>query len=91
MAGPFKFSYKDLQKQVRFFLEAAFPAMSRYSSTYSPHPTHQGVIVDSEVPALSRKKTQFLISSAEVGIFDIVAKIAGISVEKVPTAFFNGR
>jgi hypothetical protein len=43
----------------------------------------QGVIVDSEVPALSRKKTQFLISSAEVGIFDIVAKIAGISVEKV--------
>jgi len=57
MAGPFKFSYKDLQKQ--------------------------GVIVDSEVPALSRKKTQFLISSAEVGIFDIVAKIAGISVEKM--------
>lgn len=57
MAGPFKFSYKDLQKQ--------------------------GVIVDSEVPALSRKKTQFLISSEEVGVFDIVAKIAGISVEKV--------
>jgi hypothetical protein len=47
------------------------------------------VIVDSEVPALSRKKTQFLISSAEVGIFDIVAKIAGISVEKVPTVFFR--
>jgi len=56
-AGPFKFTYKDLQKQ--------------------------GVIVDSEVPALSRKRTQFLISSDEVGIFDIVAKIAGISVEKM--------
>lgn len=57
IAGPFKFSYKDLSKQ--------------------------GVIVDSDVPQLSRKKTQFLISSEEVGIFDIVAKIAGISVEKM--------
>ena len=47
------------------------------------------MIVDSEVPALSRKKTQFLSSSAEVGIFDIVAKVAGISVEKVPTALFS--
>jgi len=43
----------------------------------------KGVIVDSEVPQLSRKKTQFLISSEEVGVFDIVAKIAGVSVEKM--------
>jgi len=43
----------------------------------------QGVIVDSEVPAMSRKKTQFSISSEEVGVFDITAKIAGISVEKM--------
>ncbi|KAL6050431.1 putative Ras GTPase activating protein, partial [Balamuthia mandrillaris] len=43
----------------------------------------KGVIVDSEVPAISRKKTQFIISSEEVGMFDIVAKIAGISVEKM--------
>eukprot|EP00005_Dracoamoeba_jomungandri_P001282 CAMPEP_0174252074 /NCGR_PEP_ID=MMETSP0439-20130205/1701_1 /TAXON_ID=0 /ORGANISM="Stereomyxa ramosa, Strain Chinc5" /LENGTH=892 /DNA_ID=CAMNT_0015332565 /DNA_START=22 /DNA_END=2700 /DNA_ORIENTATION=- len=43
----------------------------------------KGVIVDSEVPPLSRKKTQFLISSDNVGVFDIVARIAGISVEKM--------
>jgi len=43
----------------------------------------QGVIVDSEVPPMSRKKTQFSISSEEVGMFDITAKIAGISVEKM--------
>jgi len=55
--GPFKFSYKDLQKQ--------------------------GVILDSEVPALSRGKTQFLISSEGAGCFDIVAKIAGVKVEKM--------
>lgn len=55
--GPFKFSYKELQKQ--------------------------GVILDSEVPALSRGKTQFLISSEGAGVFDIVAKIAGVRVEKM--------
>jgi len=55
--GPFKFSYKELQKK--------------------------GVIKQSEVPQISIKKTQFLISSEEVGVFDIVAKIAGISVEKM--------
>jgi len=55
--GPFKFSYKDLQKQ--------------------------GVILDSEVPALSRGKTQFLISSEGAGVFDIVARIAGVKVEKM--------
>eukprot|EP01087_Luapelamoeba_hula_P002864 TRINITY_DN1266_c0_g1_i2.p1 TRINITY_DN1266_c0_g1~~TRINITY_DN1266_c0_g1_i2.p1 ORF type:complete len:921 (+),score=243.14 TRINITY_DN1266_c0_g1_i2:199-2961(+) len=43
----------------------------------------QGVIVDSEVPAMSRKRTHFIISSEEVGMFDITAKIAGISVEKM--------
>jgi len=43
----------------------------------------KGVIVDSEVPALSRKKTTFLISSDAPGMFDVVAKIAGVSVEKM--------
>jgi len=57
IVGPFKFSYKELQKQ--------------------------GVIVDSLVPVMSRKKTTFMISSEEVGVFDITAKIAGIKVEKM--------
>jgi len=35
------------------------------------------------VPQISRKKTQFLISSEEPGVFDITAKIAGINVEKM--------
>eukprot|EP01117_Protostelium_nocturnum_P002977 TRINITY_DN13906_c0_g1_i1.p1 TRINITY_DN13906_c0_g1~~TRINITY_DN13906_c0_g1_i1.p1 ORF type:complete len:845 (-),score=237.82 TRINITY_DN13906_c0_g1_i1:97-2631(-) len=41
----------------------------------------KGVIIDSEVPVLSRKKTVFYISSEEVGVFTIVAKIAGLQVE----------
>ena len=42
MAGPFKFSYKDLQKQVRFFLgRLRFPAMSR-SLTFFPPPDTPG-------------------------------------------------
>jgi Ras GTPase-activating-like protein IQGAP2/3 len=57
LAGPFKFSYKDLAKM--------------------------GVIVDSEVPKHLRKKTQFVISSEEHGVFDIVAKVASVSVEKM--------
>eukprot|EP01098_Paradermamoeba_levis_P003689 TRINITY_DN1650_c0_g1_i4.p1 TRINITY_DN1650_c0_g1~~TRINITY_DN1650_c0_g1_i4.p1 ORF type:complete len:515 (+),score=188.55 TRINITY_DN1650_c0_g1_i4:165-1547(+) len=43
----------------------------------------KGVIIDSEVPALSRKGTSFIISSDSLGVFDIEAKIAGISVEKM--------
>jgi len=43
----------------------------------------KGVLVDSEVPALSRKATNFYISSEAVGVFDIVAKIKGIVVEKM--------
>jgi len=43
-----------------------------------------GVIVDSEVPVISRKKTYFNISfSSGGGTFDIVAKIAGVSVDKI--------
>lgn len=42
-----------------------------------------GVIIDSEVPSASRKKTFFYISSEAVGVFDIVAKIAGVPVEKM--------
>jgi len=43
----------------------------------------KGVIIDSDVPQLSRKKTVFLLSSETPGIFDVVAKVAGISVEKM--------
>jgi len=43
----------------------------------------KGVIIDSEVPAVSRKKTNFYISSEAVGVFDIVAKIGGVPVEKM--------
>lgn len=41
------------------------------------------VIVDSEVPTLARKKTVFMISSDTPGIFDVDAKIGGVSVEKM--------
>jgi len=43
----------------------------------------KGVIIDSEVPMISRKATTFYISSEAVGVFDIVAKIKGIAVEKM--------
>jgi len=43
----------------------------------------KGVIVDSEVPMTARKKTVFFISSEQVGVFDIVAKVAGVQVEKM--------
>merc|ERR1712110_1112078 len=45
------------------------------------------VIVDSEVPQLARKKTVFLISSDTPGIFDVDAKIGGVSVEKMVLDF----
>jgi len=41
------------------------------------------VIVDSEVPTLARKKTVFMISSDTPGVFDVDAKIGGVSVEKM--------
>mmetsp|Transcript_22707 Transcript_22707/g.89808 ORF Transcript_22707/g.89808 Transcript_22707/m.89808 type:complete len:920 (-) Transcript_22707:110-2869(-) len=41
------------------------------------------VIIDSEVPALSRKKTNFVISSDQPGVFNVVAKIAGVSVDNM--------
>merc|ERR1712188_158579 len=49
----------------------------------------RGVIVDSEVPSLSRKKTTFSISSAPAvpGVFEVTAKIAGIDVEKMEIDF----
>jgi len=43
----------------------------------------KGVIIDSEVPVLSRKNTSFEISSEQVGVFDIVCKITRIPVEKM--------
>jgi Ras GTPase-activating-like protein IQGAP2/3 len=43
----------------------------------------KGVIIDSEVPSISRRKTDFRISSEAVGVFDIVATIAGAPVEKM--------
>merc|ERR1712137_891772 len=41
------------------------------------------VIVDSEVPTLARKKTVFMISSDTPGVFDVDAKIGGVSVEQM--------
>jgi Ras GTPase-activating-like protein IQGAP2/3 len=43
----------------------------------------RGVIIDSEVPTLSRKRTTFSIVSEAPGSFEITAKIAGISVESM--------
>jgi len=43
----------------------------------------KGVIIDSEVPQISRKATTFYISSEAIGVFDIVAKVKGIAVEKM--------
>lgn len=42
----------------------------------------KGVIIDSDVPHDMIKKTKFVISSEEVGVFDIVAKIGHLPVEK---------
>lgn len=42
-----------------------------------------GVIVDSEVPEFSRKACTFLISSDSYGVFNIVAKMAGLEVEQM--------
>jgi Ras GTPase-activating-like protein IQGAP2/3 len=41
----------------------------------------KGVIVDSEVPTLSRGKTSFTINSTQPGVYEVKAKIAGIKVE----------
>jgi len=43
----------------------------------------RGVILDSEVPEFSRKTCSFTISSSEYGVFEIVAKVAGIEVEQM--------
>jgi len=43
----------------------------------------QGVIVDSEVPEFSRKACTFMISSDSYGVFNIVAKMAGLEVEQM--------
>jgi hypothetical protein len=43
----------------------------------------RGIIIDSEVPPLSRGKTKFLISMESLGKFQIEAKIAGVSVGKM--------
>jgi len=43
----------------------------------------KGVIIDSEVPPISRKVCNFYISSEAVGVFDIICKIKGIQVEKM--------
>jgi len=43
----------------------------------------KGVIVDSTVPPNRRKNVSFFISSDDVGVFDVTAKIAGVTVEKL--------
>lgn len=45
------------------------------------------VIIDSDVPNIARKKTIFTISSDTPGIFDVDAKIAGATVEKMVLDF----
>eukprot|EP00211_Chloroparvula_japonica_P005130 CAMPEP_0119131044 /NCGR_PEP_ID=MMETSP1310-20130426/9300_1 /TAXON_ID=464262 /ORGANISM="Genus nov. species nov., Strain RCC2339" /LENGTH=838 /DNA_ID=CAMNT_0007121595 /DNA_START=153 /DNA_END=2669 /DNA_ORIENTATION=+ len=47
----------------------------------------RGVLLDSEVPVVSRKKTVFYISSDEPGVFDIAAKIGGVNVHKMQLRF----
>jgi len=41
----------------------------------------RGVIVDSEVPSLSRGKTTFTINATQPGVYEVKAKIAGVRVE----------
>jgi len=43
----------------------------------------KGVIVASDVPAISQGRTKFFISMSSVGVFDVEAKIAGLSVGKM--------
>ena len=77
IVGPYKFSYKELQKQ-GVIVDSEVPVMRcripllslLFPSTHS-------------LDHYSRKKTTFSISSEEVGVFDITAKIAGINVEKM--------
>jgi len=43
----------------------------------------RGIIIDSEVPPLSRNKTKFLIGMESLGKFQIEARIAGVNVGKM--------
>ena len=47
----------------------------------------KGLLIDSEVPHTARRKTKFMISSETPGVFDIVAKVAGVNVEKMQLEF----
>jgi hypothetical protein len=75
--GPFKFSYSALAKK------GLYPCDVGVLHVFLTMLCPTGVIIDSEVPPGARKKTQFFISSEAVGVFDIVAKIAGVPVEKM--------
>ena len=105
--GPFKFTYKELEKQV---------IPSSHGCVVCQLNVQQGVIVDSEVPEFSRKACKwcchlslnksnqhinnqhkpngvhvllirfvgtFMISSDSYGVFNIVAKMAGLEVEQM--------
>jgi Ras GTPase-activating-like protein IQGAP2/3 len=75
--------YQAHQKKKKKIKEGENPnKIGPFKFSYSAL-TKKGVIIESEVPAISRKKTTFEISSEQVGVFDIVAKIAGVTVEKM--------
>lgn len=72
--GPFKFSYSALAKK-GVIVDSEVCIHTHISNNIKFY-VHQ-------VPPGARKKTQFFISSEAVGVFDIVAKIAGVPVEKM--------
>ena len=47
----------------------------------------KGVIIDSDVPQVAKKRTFFVISSQTPGIFVVEAKISGVVVEKISLDF----
>jgi len=44
----------------------------------------KGVIVDSEVPKISRRQTNFFIATESPGVFTVKAKIGALQVETIP-------
>lgn len=75
--------YQSKQKKKKKVKEGENPnKIGPFKFSYSAL-AKKGVIIDSEVPATLRKRCTFFMSSESVGVFDIVAKIAGKPVEKM--------
>merc|ERR1711991_953614 len=70
---------KDQIRDYNSYLQGARKA----AYAQDPKKKKKGVIVDSEVPEFSRKACTFMISSDSYGVFNIVAKIAGLEVEQM--------